>query len=302
MNKKINEALNLATSFIRTPVFSSIATSALIVAILASTRYQIVQTASGVTIAQSKPTPTPSIVAPTPTSTILDSSTSTINELVHNFPGKAAIVITNLNDFSKQYSVNDHEIFETASLYKLWVMATVYQEIERGTLTEDEVLIEATSESPAVTIKDAVRQMITVSDNPLATTLVEKVGFITIKNFLTEHQMTDSILGTPAYTSAHDINLFWELLYQRKLANTSNTTTMVSMLLDQQLNEGLPRYVEPSVLIAHKTGYLNGLFHDAGVVYLHNRPYAVSVLSQSDQKDAGQELAGQITKTLVSNR
>jgi beta-lactamase class A len=51
-------------------------------------------------------------------------------------------------------------------------------------------------------------------------------------------------------------------------------------LLGQRINDRLPVGLPPGVPIAHKTGNLPGLAHDAGIVYAPEGPYIVVVLTE----------------------
>ena len=43
---------------------------------------------------------------------------------------------------------------------------------------------------------------------------------------------------------------------------------MISILLDQKWNDMIPLYIPKEVNIAHKTGSITGVHHDAAIVYL----------------------------------
>ena len=53
--------------------------------------------------------------------------------------GTYAIAIKNLKTGEEFYQ-NEHLVYDTASLYKLWVMLTVYDQLRSGDLKEDTVL------------------------------------------------------------------------------------------------------------------------------------------------------------------
>jgi beta-lactamase class A len=58
---------------------------------------------------------------------------------------------------------------------------------------------------------------------------------------------------------------------------------MLEILHDQQLKSGIPAGLPQAARVAHKTGNIATVHHDAGIVYLENRkPYALVILTQFD--------------------
>ena len=55
--------------------------------------------------------------------------------------GNYAVVVWNLKTGEKYFS-NEEKVFDAASLYKLWVMAETYRQIDAGKLSEEEILTE----------------------------------------------------------------------------------------------------------------------------------------------------------------
>ena len=56
---------------------------------------------------------------------------------------------------------------------------------------------------------------------------------------------------------------------------------MVDILLDQKFNSVIPARLPADVKVAHKTGSITGIQHDAGIVYLPNgKKYILVLLSK----------------------
>ena len=63
---------------------------------------------------------------------------------------------------------------------------------------------------------------------------------------------------------------------------------MVNVLLGQQFNSGIPAGLPRGARVAHKTGEISTIAHDAGLVYLPNRrPYALAVLTEWEPSTTG---------------
>ena len=56
---------------------------------------------------------------------------------------------------------------------------------------------------------------------------------------------------------------------------------MLDIMLDQQYRSGIPAGLPKAVRVAHKTGNISTVHHDAGIVYIEERaPYVLVILTQ----------------------
>lgn len=228
--------------------------------------------------------------------------------------GTYGIVVLNLKTKETYYS-NENKIFEPGSLYKIWIMAEAFAQIEKGELQEDEVLsqdvsvlngefgissdgAELTEGTVTLSVKDALEQMIVISHNYAALLLSEKTKLSTVGLFLKEHGLNQSNLGEPPETTPLDTALFFEKLYKGELGSRDNTDKMLALLKRQQLNDGLPKYLPQNVEVAHKTGDIGWFKHDAGIVYTPNGDYIIVIFSESNFPEGAQERIAEISKAV----
>lgn len=213
--------------------------------------------------------------------------------------GNYGIVILNMKT-QEFYLLNEHKAYESASLYKLWVMATVMDLIHQGKLKGDDRLSDkigllyqrynlaspsAEENNISVTINDALEKMITVSDNTSALLLSSKVNLINIKNFLNKNGFTGSKLGNGdklPVTTPYDVAIFLKKVYEGTLINKDISNKMLGLLKQQKLNNKLPKYLPDDVIVAHKTGELDEYTHDAGIIYTPQADYIIVIMSESD--------------------
>ncbi len=242
-----------------------------------------------------------------------------VNKPLEGTQGKYAVVIKNLKT-SESYSMNQDENFEPGSLYKLWVMAEVFDQIQKGDLKEDEVLsrgiatlnrdfsidpdvAEQTSGTVTMPVSQALHQMITISHNYAALLLTQKIKLSSVKAFLEEHDFSKSRVGTDGDTSqttASDVALFYEKLYNGDLGNAENTKKMLDLLKKQTLDHKLPKYLPEGVQIAHKTGELGWFSHDGGIVYSEKGDYIIVVLSESESPAGAEERIARVSKAVYN--
>lgn len=227
-------------------------------------------------------------------------------------PYTYGVVVKNLNT-GETYQTNQDKVFASASLYKLWVMATIMDRIQKGTLKESDVLkqdvaklneefqiatevAELKEGEVTMTVGEALTRMITVSDNYAALLLSERVRNSSIQRFLTDHGFIKSKLGEPPTTTAGETALFLEKLYNGDLADEAHTQEMIDLLKNQQLNNKIPRYLPDDSVVAHKTGELGEVTHDAGIVYGEGGDYIIVVLSQGDNPDIQEDAISSYAK------
>lgn len=228
--------------------------------------------------------------------------------------GTYAVAVKNL-ETGETYYLNENREFESASLYKLWVMGAAYNQIERKkldqnkTLTRDIVELNAeygvSSESAELTegtfelsVKDAINQMIVISNNYAALALSDEVGSANISNFLTNYNFNYSHFRDPPTTTAEDIALFFEKLYGNQLASEKTTREMIGILQNQQLNDRIPKYLPQEIVAGHKTGELDKFKHDAGIVFTSKGDYVLVVLSETDNPDDAAEHIAKLSKDI----
>lgn len=243
--------------------------------------------------------------------------TTIVDEELQGAQGTYAVVIEN-EKTGESYKKNEHLVYDAASLYKLWIMAAVYQQIEQGKLKENDSLhadisklnkkfhiateaAEFNEGEIDFTVGSALQQMITISHNYAALSLVEKIKLSTVKSFLAKEGFTESTLGSDnsgPTTTASDIALFYKKLSHGELANPEHTQQMLTLLKKQRLNTKLPKYLPQGVIIAHKTGELGMMTHDAGIVYVPDGDYRIVVLSKSSYPPGAKERIGQLSKSV----
>lgn len=211
--------------------------------------------------------------------------------------GTYAVSIIDLTT-GEEYHRNEKRKFEAGSLYKLWVMATVFEQIEDGKLNDTTVLTqniptlnekfhiepelaERKSGMISLSVADALNQMITYSDNYAALLLSERIRLSTVKTFLSSNGFKESSLGEPPRTTSADIAIFLRKLHQGILVSSEASKEMLELMKHQQLRNKLAKYLPNEVVIAHKTGEIGAFTHDAGIVYTSKSDYIIVVLSES---------------------
>src|ERR1700704_205090 len=78
------------------------------------------------------------------------------------------------------------------------------------------------------------------------------------------------------------------MLSEGKAFSPALSRRMMDILHGQEFNQGIPARLPKGARVAHKTGEISTVAHDAGVVYLPKRkPYSLVILTEWDQNGSG---------------
>ena len=247
---------------------------------------------------------------PTPTTPLQ----KVVAKALEGTKGDYGIVIKNMKTGESYYS-NPDKVFEPGSLYKLWVMATVYDKIAKGEIKEDEILsqdiavlnekfgipedaAEFTEGTITLSVRTALNQMIVISHNYAALLLTERVKNSQLQEYLQNNGIKNSHIGNPPKTTPYDIALFLEKMYKGELINSEYSQKMIDLLKKQQLNNGIPKYLPDHKKVANKTGEIGWFKHDAGIVFTDQGDYIIVIMSRSNSPLGAQERIALVSKAV----
>ena len=87
--------------------------------------------------------------------------------------------------------------------------------------------------------------------------------------------------GKENYTSLNDCMFFLKKLYQQQ--GDYPYSTMLNIMEGQTLRTKIPSKLSEDILVANKTGELDNIENDIGLVLTEKNPFAIVVLSQNYQ-------------------
>ncbi|WP_245946955.1 serine hydrolase [Algoriphagus yeomjeoni] len=265
---------------------------------------------------------------------------STIQAQLDSIQGDVAVAFINLSDPSDSLFINASEEFHAASTMKVPVMIELFKQQKQGKLDlNDSILLKNEFRSIVdsslysmdigvdsddavynkiggkVTLKDLMYPMITVSSNLATNVLIELVGAknvtatmrdlgaekIEVLRGVEDQKAYD--LGLSNSTTAKDLMVIMKAIAEEKAGTKQDCDEMIRILKDQQFNEIIPFYLPKDVTVAHKTGSITGVHHDAGIVYLPDgRSYVLVLLSKNlEDFDKGTEQLAGISKTVYDH-
>lgn len=217
-----------------------------------------------------------------------------VEKVLQNIDGRYGIFIKNLST-QETFAQKEQEIFESGSLYKIWVMAAAFEQIQKGQISESEELIadiptlnrkfnlekaEFQTGRIEFSIGSALHQMITISHNYAALALLDKIG----------------IPSVPTKITAKGTAEFLEKLYKGEMINQEYSQKMMYLLLAQTINDRIPKYLPQGTKVAHKTGDIGFFEHDAGIVFSPGGDFIIVVLTETKDPEAAADTTAKISK------
>jgi beta-lactamase class A len=237
------------------------------------------------------------------------------------YPGHSAVVFTDLHEGTR-IEFESHARFESASLCKLVILAELYRQFQMGTHTPEEllVLLESQKTGGSGRLKEAeegsqhslqslAEMMITESDNTATQMLTDLMGRDKIQEGARALGLTGTTLnrdifdfaaideGRDNYITARDAAVFLQQLAQQELPGSQE---MHEILERQKRNDMIGKDFPPGVRVAHKTGELNGILHDAAIVYAPRGNFILVCLSdQVTDKETAKKVWAKLSQDIL---
>ena len=254
----------------------------------------------------------------TPSGFAIDSLTDSIRARIAGEPG--AIVAVSYRDLATGESLDiaADTVFHAASTMKVPVMIEVLKRAQSGAFSLDQQVLlvnqfaSLADGSPfslsaaddgdsvlygkigeRVTIRELLTRMITRSSNLATNQLIELVGAANVtataralgaRNISVLRGVEDQKAfdrGMINTTTSADLAILLSAIENGTVLSSSSSSAMRDILLAQEFNEKIPAGLPPGTRVAHKTGEITAVSHDAAVVYPAGRkPYVLVVLTK----------------------
>jgi beta-lactamase class A len=251
-----------------------------------------------------------------------------VHTLIAASGAEVAVAMRTL-DGRQELFIDPDKKFHAASTMKVPIMIELFRQADAGMLKLDEELpvrnefhsivdgsvyqLSVGDDSDAdvykqigktMSLRDLCEAMITVSSNFAANLLIERVGAANVR--ATVHRLgADGMVvlrgvedqkafdkGMNNETTARALEILLSRLAQGKAVNARADAEMAAILKRQTFHDAIPAGLPDGTVVAHKTGNITKIHHDAAIVY-GPRPYVLVVLvgGIEDQKASGALIA-----------
>jgi beta-lactamase class A len=269
-----------------------------------------------------------------PRPTLAPSARSAVERLIERSGAEVGVAMRTL-DGHQELLVGASVSFHAASTMKVPVMIEMFRQARARRIRLDDpvkvvdrfhsivdgspYLLTADSDSEPVlyqavgqtrTYRQLCELMITISSNLAANILIDGLGVENIRKTMAAlgadgMNVRRGVEDTKAFqagqnntTTANALLVLLEAIAHGKAVSPSASREMVEILKRQKFNEGIPAGLPPGTLVAHKTGSITRIQHDAGIVY-RPHPYVLVVLVRGlDDEKKAHELIADITRTV----
>jgi beta-lactamase class A len=215
--------------------------------------------------------------------------------------------------------INPDLQFHAASTMKVPVMIELFRQVEAGQRTLDDTVLvtnqftsihdgtpytlSATEDSDGeiykamgtrLSYRALVEAAITVSSNLATNILIEHLGAKNVQATVDRlgasgMQVLRGVEDQKAFdagknntTTARGLLTLFEAIGTGKAVSPAASASMIDILKRQQFRTGIPAGLPAGTVVAHKTGSITRIRHDAGIVY-SKRPYVLVVLVRGIQ-------------------
>lgn len=237
---------------------------------------------------------------------------------------------------------NERETFHAASTMKVPVMLALFEAISSGELSLQQPVtvkndfvsildgshyaLEAREDSDgdlynligtSRPLEDLMRRMIVRSSNLATNILIEFVGAPRVMRLMQSIGANDikvlrGVEDDKAYragmnntTTARDLMLVLKTVAERKAISPDASEAMLDILKAQEFNDGIPSGLPPGTRVAHKTGSITKVSHDAAIVFRDagSKPYVLVILTRGIANgDEADRVIGQISRLIWESR
>jgi beta-lactamase class A len=246
-----------------------------------------------------------------------------IEDILALYNGRWGIVILNQST-GDRLEINRDMVFPAASMIKVPIMYEIMRRAAENSLSLDESLMVTDQNKTggagilkelrsglALTVRELVTLMIVLSDNTATNMLIDLAGMEAINQTMTGLGLKSTVLrrrmmdfaaaraGLENEICAADLARIFEKIYPTSSLPQEYGAMMLDILSRQQIRDKLPFYLPWETVLAHKTGTLSGVEHDAGILILPGGSYIVCVLTgELAANYQGMQLVAAIGKTV----
>ncbi len=221
-----------------------------------------------------------------------------------------AIYIRQLDQRDQDVALNSHKM-PSASLIKIPIMIEAFNQKNQGKLNFDEKVtirhadaVEGGSvynlpDKAVLTVGQLVELMIVQSDNTACNILIDKLKMENVNAMIKKLGCSsDTILqrkmmdfeavkqGRQNYTNVTDMANILEKLYNGKCLDPKSDKVMLEIMSRQEDNTIIPAQLPHHIRIAHKTGELDGMNYDCGIIYGQGNNYILCIMAENVKDEA----------------
>ncbi len=258
-----------------------------------------------------------------------------VQAVIDTVDGTIAVAYINLQDPSDTLFIQADEVFHAASTMKTPVLIEAYKQAQIGGMSiNDSILVHNSFTSIVdgssfsvererdsgkemhdqigefMPVREILYDMTINSGNLSTNVMIDRLGAQNVTRTMRElgaaniqvlrgvEDMKAFEAGLSNTTTARDLAVIFEHLANGNAVSQEASNDMIQILLDQRFTEMIPAKLPEGVRVAHKTGWITGVVHDSGIVFLPDgQKYVLVILSKElTQNELGTVAGADISK------
>ncbi len=237
-----------------------------------------------------------------------------LNTLAERHKGQVSIFVKHLKT-GESFQLAETRPMPTASLIKVAVMIAAYRQADRDELDLDKMLeLEKSDQVPGsgvltphfsagtrLSVRDAIRLMISHSDNTATNLVLDEVGIETVNQTMNQLDCGNTRIHAKVFrrdtsvdpqrsrefglgsTTAAEMASLFQRLYDQTIASRKSCAAMMQHLRSCQDRSKLSRLLRAGSQFAHKSGSVSAVRCDAGILETPGGAVLLCVLTAKNE-------------------
>ena len=260
-----------------------------------------------------------------------------VRSIIEKAEGDFAVSFSLIGDPGTNLHIHADEWFHAASTMKTPVMIEVHRQALEGAYSLDDKLmvknefISIADGKPyslsidrdsgdalyehigsEMSIRELMYSMIVRSGNLATNLVIEHAGAENVNRTMAEmgadgirvlrgvEDMAAFQAGMNNQVTARGLSVMYQRLAEGAILSEEARNEIISVLKEQYYRDMIPARLPDDVEVAHKTGWITGVRHDSGIVYLPDgRAYTLVILSKNvPDRVVGNETGAEISRVI----
>jgi len=249
-----------------------------------------------------------------------------IRDVLGKVAGNVKLIVKGAGEENFLLAKEIDTVFSSASLIKVPILFAVLNYIEKEHKSLNQIMnispenrvdfsVLSELQTEQCSLYELSVWMIIASDNTATNELIDFIGIEKMNEYFSyigltqtsiQRKMMDFVQmekGFDNVTTARDMALLFTKIYRQELVTKKYSQLAIDILSRQRDHEALKRFIADDVTIAHKTGSLETVEHDVGIIYSAKQDYIIGVFITNlyNNNNEAKKTIGKVSKIIYEH-